>query len=328
MNIMCWLSFIDGSTPSDVSAEFHFNYWPKTISNHKERQSYLDIGAMLTNYNNVDSLIFWLPNAKSELTFNTRDNFEDLGKHLKDNQTATLIFNEILKTSTDAQKPKQTVVTSSQKQSEFIVYELSEDNIKAQSEYEGFTLRISLRQLLKQGVTSPIYIRFRLMGQFLKDMERKIEVKNKLLQSAFTETSYIDFRFNDIRSCNHSLQEHLLDKNHLKITKVHFLLMARSNEEVTASESITARILEPKAWETYLGHEIGQICVAHHWRFKATAPNCLENCIIYARYKVQQCNGGTIALYILILFLLTVSMNLTSSIIYGYMQTWFPAIFP
>lgn len=321
---MCW-GECNQNSDKDITAEFHFNYWPQAVSKHNGKEAYLDIGVKLTNYENLTSLVFWFPKEFAK-NFETAENFKDLGGIIKDNQTASLVFNEVLKTSSDAKTPKQTKISNSEDEELFIIYELSNDNVNTKEEYNGLTMYISLEQLIHQGIKASIYIRFRLMGDFLKNIEKKITVKNKLLQSAFTETSYVDFRFNDIRSCNSDLQEHLNNnKGKLHVSKVHFLLMARSDEEVTTSEPITARILEAEAWERYLGHKIDHVCVAYHWRFKSPEQNA---CIIYAHYKVLHCNGWTIAFYVLILFLLTIIMNLVSSTVYGHLHTFFPITFP
>lgn len=321
MNVICWGNF-DNNKTHTISAEFHFNYWPRVGYKRKDKKPYLDIGVKISNYENLNELVFWF--SKEFEKFNIKNNFQDLGKCISDNRTASLVFNEVLTTSTNAQKAKQTIVTITKSGETFIIYELSEDNIEIKQEFSGLTLHITLTQLLSKEIKTPIYIRFRLKGNFLKEIERKIIVKNKLLQSAFTETSYIDFRFNDIRSCNSSLQEHLGNNNVIEIEKVHFLLMAHSDEEVSASEPITARILETNAWESYLGNKIDHVCVAYHWRF---ASSNQSSCIIYGRYKVLHCNGWTILLYIAILFILTIIMNLTSSILYQNLHTWFPIIF-
>lgn len=324
MNVMCWGEF-NNSSAQPIEAEFHFNYWPQIVSRRFRKKPYLDIGVKLNSNKDLSSLVFWFP-KEFKKSFEIENSFEDLGSRIKDSKTASLVFNEVLQTSSDAQKPKQTTVSIPRTDEEFIIYELSEENVDAKLEYGGLTLRIALNQLNNQGIIMPIYIRFRLMGNALKDIEKKIVVKNKLLQSAFTQTSYIDFRFNDIRSCNSGLQEHLVSLNtQIIIKKVHFLIMARSAEEVIASEPITARILEAKAWENYLGSKIKQVCVAYHWRFDNLSQN---SCIIYARYKILHCNVGTIALYILILILLTVSMNLISSFLYEYFQSLLSAASP
>lgn len=324
MNIMCWGNF-DNDKAQTISAEFHFNYWPRVSSGRTVKMPYLDIGVKLYNYENLKELVFWFP-KEFEKSFNIDNNFEDLAHCMKDNKTASLIFNEVLTTSTDAQKAKQTTISFSKTGESILVYELSEDNVQKAAEFSGLTLHLVLKQLISQQIKSPIYIRFRLKGNFLKEIEKKIIVKNKLLQSAFTETSYIDFRFNDVRSCNSSLQEHLSNnKAQVEIKKLHFLLMAHSDEEVSASEPITARILEAEAWESYLGNKIKHVCVAYHWRFENTKQ---ESCIIYGRYKVLHCNMWTIALYIVILFVLTMLMNLTSSFIFEYLHGQLSFIFP
>lgn len=331
MNIICWVENkqnthnSDGS-PFTVSADFHFNYWPKSISDHKQKTSYLDIGVMLHSYKNLSNLCFWFPNGTSD-NLSWQENINDLGKLLNDATLASLIFNRSVKVSNGA-IPKQLEIEKADNSSPFIVYQLSSENISFSNQYDGTILIIDLSNAIKDSNDKPIYVRFRLKGDFLSAIARVINVKNKLFQSAFTETSYIDFRFNDVRSMSASMQEHFQHHPGLLIQKVHFLLMTRSDEELTSPDNITARILEPKLWESYIGHDICDVCVANHWKFvPEDNKNSLESCIIYARYKVQHCNFTTIALYLLILFLLTVTFNVFSSFLYSYLQTWFPLIF-
>lgn len=322
MNVMCWGEFNNSDSPQTIKAQFHFNYWPQVASEQSEEESYFDIGVKLDSNENLTSLAFWF-SKEFEYPGNVARHFQDLGNRIKDKETASLVFNEALKVTADGQKPKQTDVTLTGTGESFIIYELSDSNVKIDdNKFGGSTLLISLEQLTNQQINKPIYIRFRLKGAFLKDIEKKIVVKNKLLQSAFTETSYIDFRFNDIRSCNKDLQEYLVKRNtQLEISKVHFLFMARSDEEVIAYEPISSRILEAKAWESYLGCAINQVCVAYHWRIDAEKLH-QNSCIISARYKVLRCNGVTIALYIVILILI----NLASSFLYEHLLSWISAI--
>lgn len=326
MNVMCWGEFDNNDALQTIEAEFHFNYWPQIASTKSKRESYFDIGVKLNTYKDLTSLSFWF-STEFENPDNVASYFTDLGISIKDKETASLVFNKVLKVSADVEKPKQTNITFTGTGESFIIYELSPKNVKAENQFEGTILRISLEQLSNLELDKPIYIRFRLMGSFLDDIEKKIVVKNKLLQSAFTETSYVDFRFNDIRSCNNDLKEYLANRSQITINKVHFFFMARSDEEVIAFEPITARILEVEAWRSYLNREIDQVCVAYHWRIDKDKLH-QNSCIISARYKVLQCNGRTIALYVLILFSLTILMNISSSFLYGWLHVWRSNLFP
>lgn len=320
MNIVCWGEPLKSTNPELLKAEFHFNYWPKSISDHTQKTPYLDIGVKFYEYKDLEKFHFWFPISEKE-DF-SKKNFKDLGCLLKDNDLASSIFNKSLHIASDGTKPKQSLVTIQNKESNnsFIVYELAEEDFSISSILGGKCLTIKLENIINVSDSRPIYIRFRLKGTFLKKIERVVRVKNRLFQSAFTQTSYIDFRFNDTRSMHKSLREHYLNEKHskLEISKVHFLLMTRSEEEVTTPANIDARILEADIWEKYLEHKICNVCVANHWRFEPSANKPLETCIVYARYKVLQCNFSTIILYIFILYIMTLFFNITSAVIYDY----------
>lgn len=340
MNIVCWGEPTESNKRSiseaeALEAEFHFNYWPKSVSDHTQKTPYLDIGVKFCKYADLDSFHFWFPNPtkkqhhfthyfkKIHSTTLTEENFEDLGCLLKDNELASSIFNQNLHIASDATKPKQLQVTNISKEvdNRFIIYELTKEDIHISSNLDGIDLTIYMTNIISVSNSSPIYVRFRLKGDFLKSIERIVKVKNKLFQSAFTQTSYIDFRFNDTRSMHKSLREHYLNKKHLKlkISKVHFLLMTRSEEEVTTPANISARILEPNIWTKYLTHKICNVCVANHWRFSMKNDNAFDTCIVYARYKVLHCNMTTIFLYILLLLIMTLIFNLISNAVYDYL---------
>lgn len=323
MNIVCWGE--TKQTNSKIIADFHFNYWPKSIFDKNQETPYLDIGVMFHSYENLEAICFWFPAGKDDIVW------RDLGELLKDSLLATLIFNnKISATTSVGDHPKQFTLTKTNKGESFIVYQLANENISQEACYDGVLFKIKLQSIVASSDQTPIYIRFRLESLFLNKINHVIKAKNKFFQSAFVETSYIDFRFNDVRSMNDSLQEHIAQYTAIQPRKIHFLLMTRSDEELipTSIDQVSTRTLETTLWKKYIGHELDCICLANHWRFDLDPSSSeLEKCTICARYKVNHCNWSTIFIYIAVLFLLTIAFNLFSSFIYGYLHYWKPLFF-
>lgn len=81
----------------NISAKLNFNLW--TECKFKNNPTFLDIGFLLTNWENIKKLNFFVP-------FNVcESNISDLGESLKTAELACAIFNEDLQpVTTEANK--------------------------------------------------------------------------------------------------------------------------------------------------------------------------------------------------------------------------------
>ena len=71
------------------------------------------------------------------------------------------------------------------------------------------------------------------------------------------------------------------------------------------SSLAVARELETKIWNEYFNSLVNKNVVAYHWKFKQEDDNKLiENCIMFLKTRVHECNWKTIIIYLLTISLL------------------------
>lgn len=138
------------------------------------------------------------------------------------------------------------------------------------------------------------------------------------LQSAFSVSEAIDFRFNDYRSLPSSLLEEVRGKSNYNISKVHFLLVTEADVDLQFSSiTPTARELESHVWNKYYKRLFNSKVVAYHWKFKSdNNDKFIENCIMFVKTKIHKCNVLTILIYILIAGLLAILFNYISHLLF------------
>lgn len=279
---------------NNIKAEVHFNLW--NLHYKKAQPTSLDIGVKLINVKRESILNFYVPFdiEKEEII--------DLGDKLKSSDILCAVFNEDY--------------TLSRVGTEKILYVKNQDNVDIMSIYcldivndviltkcyDGSLIKIKINDTFRQS-NETIYYRFRIKSRNLQKIIKYYQPKNKLIQSAFSITEAIDFRFNDYRSLNPSLLEVMKMGFSYNISKVHFLLLLESEIELNfSSYSVSARELENNTWSNYF-QELGtENIVAYHWKFKENdSTKLIENCIMFVKAKVYKCNWSTILIYLITL---------------------------
>ena len=119
----------------------------------------------------------------------------------------------------------------------------------------------------------------------MKNIIKSYKPQNVFLQSAFSISEAIDFRFNDYRSLPLSLLEEIRNGNSYSIGKVHFLLITESDVDlVFYSATPSARELEPSVWNKYYEKLCGKKVVAYHWKVKSESKGKLIENYTYVLY--------------------------------------------
>lgn len=302
-----WFESAD-QNDSEFIADVHFNLW--NLHYKKAKPPFLDVGIKVyepQKYSKVHFYVPWIVN-KEEVV--------DLGQYLKSAEMLCTIFNDDFVLSQEPQSKIITALNSNSKQ-EINIYCLDIDSdVSIEHSYGGTIISFSRPDSLNGESTE--YYRFRLTSEHFSRIIKPYSPKNVFLQSAFSTTEAIDFRFNDYRSLSPSLLEVMRNNASYKIGKVHFLLVVEADVDLMYASTVpTARELEKDTWSKYFAYLGGKQVVAYHWRVKSDdSSRLIENCIMFVKTRVHTCNWQTIATYIAIAGTLAVGFNYLSHLLF------------
>lgn len=301
----CWCKTKDGSSQVEFGqAETHFNLWVEY--NSKDTIPCLDVGLMLPSQN-ISELYFYVPFSVSD------DEVTDLGNIISTDPTLLkAIFNDELIIQ-QGKEPKQIIVAKTDTR-RFIIYSLSQNNIKIKQGLGGTVIKLIIPQDNKE---ERIYLRFRIKSKGLNSLIQQIKPKNAMFTSAVSTDFFIDFRYNDIRSFEPDLREMIRQSQYtvLQWEKIHFFLMTNPQNSISSLSVLDERQLEPCLWDKYFEEEHNKFLVAYHWKQKkgSDTGNFIKNCNIYLRFRESTCNWKTITIYLIIFLAITIIANAISA---------------
>lgn len=246
-------------------------------------------------------------------------NISDLGKCLSDNkEVLNSIFNENY--TTHNVKAVNFCNVYDKKACIFCIYALDiHHDISMYDDFEGTIVKIRVKKPGNDCKSHKIYYRLRMEAEVLQELKKVYTPGNNILLSSFEKNSYIDFRFNDGRTLEARLIEEMEEENNIPvfIEKFHFLLITKAQVQVTASEVYTERSLEKELWNAYYS-KFGKknLIVANHWHKKDESG--IRKISLLIKFRENVCTNGTILLYLIVLFFITVLFNGVSAFIWNY----------
>lgn len=259
----------DGKTSP---VELHLNIWKiNPYGTNFKSHFYLDIGLMVNpDYNQIClCLPFELPE---------KDSWKDLNKDIcNDTNLLRAIFNE----EYTATPLKNDCYYEVKDQSEsktpilFYLYQLGDENIVIKNDCENHCSRIEIT-VNDTSVTNEkdYYIRFRVGIKDIKQFCKTRNISNDFLQSAFSKLDLYDFRFNELRNISNKDKEYVKTNGYTfaEFSKIHVFFISSVKIAVYNGSNVKddSRLIEPDIWEKYEPVNLKrQLCVAHHWKFKA-----------------------------------------------------------
>jgi hypothetical protein len=323
--------------------EFHVNLWKLPIKRFLRRtkvQRFFDIGIHLFNAKNIKTLYIYYPKKIS------LENVQDLGKKIiESDRLINTLFNENYTKKINPNTKSCEIINGKTNETEFHIYELGENNINITERYDGTIIEINLRQHNEDKT----YLRLRIDDDYTDVFSSFDSPSNSILQSAFSNTEIIDFRINEPRDLNKNLLEDISqDGDRFNFYKIQFFFICSSREEYMFSHEpfLGCRQLEKDRWEEYLSlKEIPKESIlAYHWKKKgelkkiepvkkvndgegdadtnAESEDIIEektpfhdyNALIKTRYEYN--DFWTILIYLVVLSVLTISINYCSNLIY------------
>jgi hypothetical protein len=290
---------------NDISdAELHFNLW-KIPQKQGKYNRFLDIGVKLERTDCIKKLNIFFP------TYIDNGDISDVvDRFISDNALVCAIFNEDYKITSNPQS-KFYSLSKLDNEFDFDVYKLEDSDITLKNNYGGTIVQICLPPNSRK-----TYVRIRICGKYCNGIGAIEKPSNAFIQSAFSKIEFIDFRVNDLRDLNYSLIEQIKRGVILTFNKVHFFFVCSSTEDLIGSHipCINSRNLEQNKWQKYLNDNVQSIdnnMIAYHW--KETG---VSNFNVLLKSKYEKNDWKTILIYLLILFILTLLFNFTSSYLY------------
>lgn len=276
----------------------------------KNTAPFIDFGIGIPGFRKIKALDILLPFHidKSEIT--------DLYEHVRDPDTARLIFNEV--ECEISSKDRYAVIKSDNFDNSKLLISIKNEEdlesfIKCNSNDETTILSIDFEELKKDDKFNEfddLYFRFRVNSNSIKkSLFCPVEKKNWFLESGFIETEIIDIKINQERNLPHNVcKDYRLKKySFAAFKKIHLLIMSDSSDEVdTFGTGIyECRKLEDHDWDNYLenNYDVTNI-LAYHWKEKGKDERAISSFSKLIRISTASTNMKVIVTYVLVVVLL------------------------
>ena len=315
---------------ADVNAVVNINLWcecgwdkkrKKTnfeveMDNSKEVKGYpyLDIGFKIENLKKASKICFFLPFPIS------KKNIQDLGVKFHDTPLVDAVFNESYDTTISS--CKKTIDISHNLELQFKIYQLDiEHDVELTPFADGTIWSFDTLNIEKDEKNYPYYFRFRIKDCPLNFLIHQYIAPGKVLQSIFSTTYMIDFRFNNIRSLNNTLIERYSSGKNKKVAirAVHFLLITKAYVEVSSGNFKSIRKIEPKVWEEYVNYNNTDDLVAYHYATKGEknsgneqSKEYIDSSELFLKFRVEK---SFIPIYVTLTLLIGIVGSIIATII-------------
>lgn len=315
-------------TGDPLSVVMNFNLWTQCASSE---ETFLDIGFVVSNIASAEHLTLYIPFKKADV--------KDLTDNIRDSKTMSAIFNESYSIVDLSNTVHFWPVRNSTGDTVFYIYSwekspetsaVSIQPINASTEHEGTIFKINTSAILAQfsaldGVDTTkkndLYFRFRVTipNTVARDtIVRKYTPRDSFLQSTLATTYIVDFRFDDLRSLPSSITESMQTQKFefTPVSKLHFFLMTKAHVDVeTGPQAITIRELEENTWDDYISKRFDtRDIVAYHYKAEKK-PICQWE--LFAKVKVNHSTWMVIVGYLLVLALISGTINFISNVIWS-----------
>jgi len=304
--------------------EVHFNIWRLRNKRLRRIEQFLDIGLMIENSSNMDSLNLYLP-------FAVKERIRDLGKSLETTSAIQAVFNEPWCAVVDPGKSTIQVMDFDKKDI-FQIYKLNDKDIEVTSVYGGSLLRL----LVPDTLQTKTYFRFRICVPDLWPITKEDKPSNSWLESAFFVSEIVDFHLNEKRNLSEELLRAMHEGCAVSFTKTHLFLMRYNNYDHIFSHPfpVDTRTLEQTVWTEYISADYaGERILAYHWRQKIerkasvnsvavskaseSSPEGFSSFNVFAKFRFQKANKSTILIFLVGILAISIIGGLIANCIYN-----------
>lgn len=221
---------------------------------------------------------------------------------------------------------------------DFLIYQLNEDNFKIcdVAGNKGSILSLDLSDVVphknyknyeKFKSVQRYYFRFRIAVDVTAMKMISYKPKNiSPFQDAFIETQIIDFRLNNLRSCNASIGDTFAKGEHFNIVAVHYLILRNVSDEIIYhGRNISSRLLEKETWTEYFCSLQSNVMAYHFketWKPKDVSENLgIDEFVILTRFDYQNWNIWLILGYLYLLIYIGCLASFVSTLLFNQAPT-------
>lgn len=319
-----------------IHAALHINIWriPSSISSCFKKSKgnkkihCLDLGFMIQNPNEISNINIFIPEGLTKNTDNR--GITDLSPRVKKIETLCALFNDDLsiKQSFAAYQHAVTYDNATNNINEFILHELTENDIEIIDEFDGSIIKLSTPLTDKN---KPLYIRIRLDESSLKHCTTQEPLANDLLQKAFTKIEVTDLQINEYRTLNKRLRDIIKDEGSFLFSKINAFYICKSDNNLTvfSPQYSSCRFLEKDVWKHYIDSEYlysssSNGVLAYHWKFSPKEENTgIQNCSIMVKSQTESTSWPRLIKYFIVFFTISVIIGATGNLLYKVLADQF-----
>lgn len=257
--------------------QIHINLWAQNICGGKRNEVFIDFGLLIHDLSDVTKVNLYCPFKLVE------SRIQDLSR-LMCSQKGLInsIFNEDYdgRSMGGLERYFRVDVPDSLKshlKDTFIVYQLDENDFEIEDKGAGAIVSFSTKDILlpdsetrfnELNTVTRYYFRFRISTntnelKFMFSQPKKLSP----FQEAFITTQVIDFRINNLRSCDISISDTFAKGAHFDIRAIHYLILRNASDElIYHGKNISSRLLEENSsWKKYFDNLQSSI-IAYHFK--------------------------------------------------------------
>lgn len=202
---------------------------------------------------------------------------------------------------------------------DFILYELTEDDIKKKKCDEGVVVQIAVPY---EG-ESPLYLRVRLDKVALDFCSSCEDLPNSFLQSCFSKVDITNFQMNEFRTLHKRLRDKINKQGQFVFDKVNMFYICNSDNDllVQSPSYDSCRYLETDIWKDYINNGFlesgnGNGVLAYHWKFSSKGKKKLNSFSVLVKKKLEGWNWSKIIGRSIFVWILAILFGISTNIIY------------
>ncbi|WP_415712721.1 hypothetical protein [Maridesulfovibrio sp.] len=237
--------------------------WWKALFSTVNTDRFLDFGFMVEKPSEIDCINIFIPDSNIK----NKDKFVcDLSEKLLDVSVLSAVFNGDL-SLTNSIAAYQHEVTGC---NEFILHELTENDVSCEEQYDGLLIKIKIPNLDKK-----IYIRVRLNSETLKHCISQESLSNSFIQKFLSKVEITDFQLNEFRTLDKRLRDKIKKEGKFDFSKINAFFISNSEYDILidSPKYDSCRYLENSVWKKYIDHpflksETPNGVLAYHWKVR------------------------------------------------------------
>ncbi|PBB45542.1 hypothetical protein CK222_03440 [Mesorhizobium sp. WSM3866] len=280
------------------SLEVHINLWRHNPGNADH--NLLDIGIRVLDVQDLSAIKLFVPAAIA------KQEISDLGSLLRNQDTLSAVFNEVLTIGTS--NPSTNAFTVKRGNEAYVTVHpididayLTVENLKDGADTQGTILSISADFCHRLHSPGEHYIRLRikLLGGSERAFSSDTSAEDGIFLSSFSVSEITELRFNEARSLPKTLLKRVMLERWVtpRIETLHYFLVRDSGFDLIASHANFRKMrrLEAKIWDDYLRDLAPDVApdkmIIYHWRYGGLGEGAVSDVVTLAKFRRARKNN-------------------------------------